>query len=771
LKIRAEYLNTPGGIYATPDGTTAIAIHKNGTISAWDFNTGKTRWTANYYDSLRVFVQAGGHSVATTPDGKSIFVQATNEKVEQLYVRLDVQTGAVLRQFGHHPIAQGGLVADFVVTPDGKYLLSYLFSGVGFAIDVWNPATGSKLKTIHSKEGTQYITSRIVLTEDGKRFVVYSTDGTFEVWDIEKGKVIDDFDAEDNDDHKIVTGSFTVVGSNLYVYDDRMGSFPSQRLISVFDIQKGKFIRSYALNAPGGFGTTYELNSSHRDPYLLLNATLGAAKALLLDTRDGSSVPLEALDGMTSFAFLPGSDRIIFNDLDRTGIYDIQKKQIIGWRYSVGRRGDYVVLEPNGRFDATQDAMKAIYYSQGFDILPLESFFEECYTPGLLASVLSGKELPPIRSTVDFKKALKLPPAVTITSPKPGQQFTTDAVSVTLEATDQGGGVDEIRLYHNDKVVNEEQRGMKPAVAAATKATKSYQITLLPGVNTLRATAFNTDRTEAIPFEMKIELKAAEASLDLYILAVGINEYKNAKYNLNYGRPDAQAFVGATDQRGKSIFKQIIKEEVYDQEATREGIEKAFQKIIAAAKPQDAFVFYYAGHGVMSEGKGNSAPEFYLIPRDVTQLYGDDEQLATRGIAAKLLKDFCARVKSQKQLIILDACQSGGAVETFAMRGAAEEKAMAQLARSAGVVVLAATGTEQFASEFKQLGHGIFTYALINGLQGRADGSPKDGKITVAELKAYLDDQIPELTKQYRGSVQYPTAYIRGQDFPIGVAQ
>jgi hypothetical protein len=36
--------------------------------------------------------------------------------------------------------------------------------------------------------------------------------------------------------------------------------------------------------------------------------------------------------------------------------------------------------------------------------------------------------------------------------------------------------------------------------------------------------------------------------------------------------------------------------------------------IITAAKPQDVFMFFYAGHGVMSEG-GSQAGEYYLAPR------------------------------------------------------------------------------------------------------------------------------------------------------------
>ena len=115
----------------------------------------------------------------------------------------------------------------------------------------------------------------------------------------------------------------------------------------------------------------------------------------------------------------------------------------------------------------------------------------------------------------------------------------------------------------------------------------------------------------------------------------------------------------------------------------------------------------------------------------------------------------------------MDACQSGGSVELLAARGAAEEKAIAQLSRSAGIHVMASAGSEQFATEFAELGHGLFTYLLIKALEGDADGAPKDGKVTIYELKSYLDDQVPEMTRKLKGKPQYPYTFSRGQDFPV----
>ena len=81
--------------------------------------------------------------------------------------------------------------------------------------------------------------------------------------------------------------------------------------------------------------------------------------------------------------------------------------------------------------------------------------------------------------------------------------------------------------------------------------------------------------------------------------------------------------------------------------------------------------------------------------------------------------------------------------------------------------MLAAAGSEQFATEFTELGHGLFTHVLLDALSGKADGAPKDGKVTIYELKSYLDDQVPELSQKYKGVMQFPHTFSRGQDFPI----
>ena len=252
----------------------------------------------------------------------------------------------------------------------------------------------------------------------------------------------------------------------------------------------------------------------------------------------------------------------------------------------------------------------------------------------------------------------------------------------------------------------------------------------------------------------------------LYLVSVGVNEYRNPKYNLNYAIADADAFSETLASGASKLFEQAEVITIRNADFTKAGILNALAEVKASANEQDLLVFYYAGHGVMSDGLDSEA-QFYLVPHDVTQLYGREDMLKEKAISAEELKELSRSINAQKQVFILDACQSAAALDAVASRGISEEKAIAHLARSTGTFWITAAGSEQFATEFETLGHGVFTYALLEGLTGKADGANPDNKITVRELSAYVESRVPELSEQHKGKPQFPAGYSFGNDFPI----
>jgi uncharacterized caspase-like protein len=236
--------------------------------------------------------------------------------------------------------------------------------------------------------------------------------------------------------------------------------------------------------------------------------------------------------------------------------------------------------------------------------------------------------------------------------------------------------------------------------------------------------------------------------------------YKNPKLTLNYAKPDAESFAELMEAKASSLYQSIEIIPLYDQEASAAKIIKTLDDLSNKIHQEDVFIFYYAGHGSMVDGK------FFFIPSESIRLY-DLKALEKEALEASVVQEKLKHIRALKQIIIMDACQSGGSVEVLAARGASEEKAIAQLSRSAGIHVMASAGSEQFATEFASLGHGLFTYLLIRALDGEADGAPKDGKVTIYELKSFMDDQVPEMTRKLKGKPQYPYTFSRGQDFPV----
>ncbi len=444
------------------------------------------------------------------------------------------------------------------------------------------------------------------------------------------------------------------------------------------------------------------------------------------------------------------------------------------------KNGGWVIVTPGGQFDASEDAMKKLYYVQGVTTISLDNLYEKFYAPNLLARILAKDAVPApdvdvniLAAAPKVKMVFDIARNLVVADDVPKLDWTNETISIKVNAECTENAIDEIRLYLNGKLIDGTGRNLVVEDEGKKTLSKTFVITLAPGINSFKAIAFNKQRTESKPDETDVNYIPAKNVVipvvnnpTLHLLVIGINNYKNPKYNLNYAKADATSFKEQMEQNGGGLFSKTKLYFITDAEAMKVNIENTFNKIISEAKPQDIFIFYYAGHGVMTT---EASKEFYIVPYDVTQLYGAEDALAQKGISAKELQEFSKKIPAQKQLYILDACQSAGALDAVAMRGAAEEKAIAQLARSTGTHWLTASGSEQFATEFSQLGHGVFTYALLQGLAGGAANGDK--QITINELKAYLEIQVPELSQKYKGTAQYPASYGLGNDFPVEIVK
>ena len=107
----------------------------------------------------------------------------------------------------------------------------------------------------------------------------------------------------------------------------------------------------------------------------------------------------------------------------------------------------------------------------------------------------------------------------------------------------------------------------------------------------------------------------------------------------------------------------------------------------------------------------------------------------------------------------LDACYSGAAGgRTFSSRrtrsGTIDELFLERLTRSKGRAIITASRPAEVSIELPELGHGIFTYYLVQGLKGAADLN-RDGIISLQELYEYIEQQVTAKSRAVGGN-QHP---------------
>lgn len=109
---------------------------------------------------------------------------------------------------------------------------------------------------------------------------------------------------------------------------------------------------------------------------------------------------------------------------------------------------------------------------------------------------------------------------------------------------------------------------------------------------------------------------------------------------------------------------------------------------------------------------------------------------------------------------LADFCYSGASggrtISLAGIRANISDAFLDRITAGRGKVILTASGANEVSEENDNLGHGVFTYYLLEGLRGSAD-TDQDGLITVDEVYRYVSRRVPEATNQEQNPVKKGT--------------
>ena len=453
----------PDAVAFIPDGRFALSA-KEGVVGFWDFYEGRLSHTIGLHDTsmtkalfspkanmvlfgnvwwnqVRLWNLASGQleKLAQLPFGAECAVFSPDEKyvlfgcnnVEDgrnlpLLWKISEEAGILFKGEGHMD-----RITSVAFSPDGKLAAT---GSRDLTIKLWDVETGQETATL---EGHSEGVVALLFTHDQR--LISLSDYSIRLWDIDLEKEIRVFERPYNFAVDRLQGPLIMSPDGGYVY---CGS-------EVYEYPSGAHVRS-SLKLRDDFALS-------GDGKKIISISRSDGNIKILDSRLGIDLKRKADELLIEKEKVSGKERSEIEKILYSEIY--QKLDSLTFTASITQfeGGQWVIMTPEGYYSGSPDAGKFLKVRVGSSTYSIDNFHEKFFNPGLIVRRLNERE---IEASDDIRKGVARPPKVKILSPKNGETVDRQDVEIVVSAKDLGGGIDEIRLYHNESAVGGRARGI-----------------------------------------------------------------------------------------------------------------------------------------------------------------------------------------------------------------------------------------------------------------------------------------------------------------------
>jgi len=248
---------------------------------------------------------------------------------------------------------------------------------------------------------------------------------------------------------------------------------------------------------------------------------------------------------------------------------------------------------------------------------------------------------------------------------------------------------------------------------------------------------------------------------DKWALIVGIGQFANPNIShLKYATKDACDLYSYLVHEANFAPDHVRM--LLDEKGTQRRImsELGSKFLARLAKPDDLVVLFFSTHG--SPSQMDVRGKNYIVAYD-----SDPDDLFATGIEMqKILEAIQSRVLSDRVLLVLDACHSGGVTpgaKGMTRVGNFDAEAFAE---GSGQMVICSSTPEQQSWESKRYENGVFTKSFLEGLRNAGP------KTTLSKAFATTEQLVQdEVREDYPGARQTPVLHSKwnGNELIVGV--
>lgn len=624
------------------------------------------------------------------------------------------------------------------------------------------------------------------VSSDGRWAASGADDGEIAMWRVVDGVLVQRFVGKGQPVRGVEWGEDgqTVLWGNGLVRRPGQWEYPLER---AFDLNRLQFVPRNEDSWPRnpvvtlGQGTSVKLRDGRAIEKLGVNIHVSGGTS---ETRQ--RIMSGHLGAIHSLAVTHDQRYLVSGSIDQTlCIWSLERETLLLSLFVAG--DDWIVWTPEGYCAASAAGEGLIAWQTGRgpeslpDVYPAGRFRRSLYRPDVIQRLLATGSVEKSLALADKDRGETtevtqiqdvLPPNVEIVRPLSTERTITED-SLLVEAIARSRGkypVTSMRLLLNGRPYDG-QRGMNivqnPQLG---EVTTRWTVQLELGRHEIAVQA-ESAVSEGVSDPVEVtynlsrggvrKLTASPATLELpslYVLAIGISEYPGS-LKLNFAARDAEVLSETLKSTSSDLYRSTEVKLLTDQQATRREILKGLAWLRTQMTQRDVGILMFAGHGA-KDSDGN----FYFLPVDV-----DPDDLLSTGVPGDQVTKALSAIPG-RIIVLADACHSG-AVEGERRRAVGsltDDLLRDLLTDDVGVVVMCSAMGQEFALESATIQHGFFTYAIVQGLLGKADYND-DGLVHLNELDLYVTERVKALADGRQHPVTARPTSIRS--FPLGRVQ